>query len=180
MNERRRVQYINDPSFQLRIGFLLAGIGVGCFLIMGFLTYLSIKRGLEQTLSPALGKLVLERMIHPSVIFGRIEVVIPIVLLTILIFSIGIVTALRLAGPMFLIKRHLDDIQSGKAKGPIVLKASDEFKDVGESLNSFLAFYESRDQSVEKQIDCAIDMLGQKNHGAAIEHLEDAKAILKE
>ncbi|MGZ3696935.1 MAG: HAMP domain-containing protein [Bdellovibrionota bacterium] len=153
---KKRTRYVNDPSFQFRYGIWLSGIGVFCFFFMGFLAYISVYRELERELTFGIPREVLENVTRPQVMFLHYEILVPLFVLVIFLFCTGVVGTHKIAGPLFGIKRQLNQVKSGIFSGPILIRAGDQLQDLVNGLNDMLRAFEKQ-KSVHRDLCRKID-----------------------
>jgi len=154
-----RLSYYNE-GFQLRYGLWLASIGFFCFLLMGFLIYLSVSRLVKNSVPDELAQVILTDIVNPKQMFLRYEVLLPLVIMTSFLFAIGIVGTHKIAGPLFAIKRYINRTRTGVYTGPLQLRKNDLLQDLAFALNNMITKFKAQETS-------------------ALQTLNDAKANLE-
>jgi hypothetical protein len=125
---RRRIKLI-QPRLQIRM--ILAFLGVTALaLTLQFLLFTSSLARLASEL-PADGDLLLERVPEQVLVVLLVSalVVLP------LTFSVGILITFRIAGPLYRMRRFLDDVAAGRRPAECRLRKGDELQDFCEALN---------------------------------------------
>jgi len=130
--KRRRVHYLIDRKMQLTCTARFLVITVLFGLFMGFLAYVTIWPVASAFIPKGLIDLVKHQIFVRTILF-----LIPAIFV---ITGFGIVVSHRIAGPIFRIKRTINDVVRGKEVELIRLRKKDEkaLKDLAESINKLM------------------------------------------
>jgi signal transduction histidine kinase len=145
---------------------------------MGFFTYLAMYRKIEATAPAEAARAVLGTVVTPLSVFANVELVVPVALLLVFLFCLGIIATHRIAGPLFRVKRHLEGLQTGAARGPVILRANDELQDLVESVNSLIEFLEDKDRAIAHQLREVERQLAAGDREAAVGGLREIHLLL--
>lgn len=129
----RRVRYLIDRKMQLTCTARFLVVTVLFSMFIGFLAYVTIWPVASAFVPKGLIDLVKHQILIRSILF-----LIPAILV---ITGFGIVVSHRIAGPIFRIKRTINDVVRGKDVELIHLRKKDEraLKDLAESINKLIA-----------------------------------------
>ncbi|MFC2061664.1 HAMP domain-containing protein [Elusimicrobiota bacterium] len=148
----KRKKYMVDKKFQGKMIIMVVSLIVGAVLLSGILSYslaINIEKKSEIQLYGATDKYG-----DDVVTVTRLEVVKPVVIRSIIIGGVlSILTAIicmlfyshRLAGPVYRLERHIEEIAEGRYDHKIVLRKKDEFKQLADAINKL------EDKLMEKQ-----------------------------
>ena len=113
-----RNKFFVNPRFQMRTGFLMGSL---CFFT-GFILLAFGLSFFHGTLE------------NENIKFYLYSGSVLIILMSVILFILGVILSHRVAGPMFAVSRYLEESLAGKRKG-FKLRANDEFKELEEPLS---------------------------------------------
>lgn len=155
---RRRRQFIVDKQFQSRfvLRFLLivvASILCSHLITLGFIKLRDLSAGSSQSL------MYLSTAIQPSLSFTRVFEVLWLPLLIsgllgcLLVAVLGIFFSHRIAGPLFNLKRMMQQVEDGNLDVKMCIRNHDEFHDVEEAFNRMVTGLRAHMQELEQVVD---------------------------
>jgi len=127
----KRRQFLVKKEFQLKYVGVIVGVMLLGAVISGYTIYYNAWLLLGEKLANVYPQ---GRLVH---IFRSVNIRLAINLFFISIFcvGIGIFTSHRIAGPIFRIKKFLDDVTNGNYAQRLHLRKHDELKDIAEAIN---------------------------------------------
>ncbi len=125
---KRRIKLI-EPRFQLRLTLVFVGLSAMALLLQ----YILFTRALASIALalPEDGLLLMDRA--SGVLLGVLAT--SFLLFLPLIFTVGVLTTFRIAGPMYRFRQFLNDVKRGEQSAPCRIREGDEFQDFCELLN---------------------------------------------
>ncbi len=134
-----RTHYLIDKDFQLKYAFLLASVAVMVALLIGGLLFYSLKSSHQILLQAGLTDRpeVLALISHWKTFFNTYLLII-LGFLILFLTLLGILMTHKMVGPMFVLKRKLQEVAEGTCSTPMRLRARDEFQDVKDKFNQML------------------------------------------
>jgi len=144
-NERRSLRWI-DPSFQRRYAILLISIVLLVSTVLIGTFWFHSEQVLNTLTNAGVLKqhslyLLIEKQMHSLLL----SVVIVVALFSIFVFVMANFLSHRIVGPMFAIKRSIENIGSGQfSEARVKLRSDDEFQDVAQMLNQMADRMEAR------------------------------------
>jgi len=160
----RRRQFLLDRAFQLKYTIVIALIGALIVGFWGYLFYEASKKSAEEVMVSlkvdpelqALSKKVEEKLSVEDErvilsIFGFVLVVI------LSLGASGVLITHRIAGPVFMISRYIDQIAQGRYPDPRPLRRNDELKAFFIKFNTMLTAIKDREKSDIVTIDKVIE-----------------------
>ncbi len=140
----RRRRYLVEKGFQLRFaGMILLfmfAVALFCSLTIYYNTWMLLGEKLANVYPQ--GRLAGILKQANFVLFKRLLLITP------LVGILAIVLSHRIAGPIFRIKKTLDEIIKGDYSKRLHLRNTDELKDVAESINSLMELLEKKKNKV--------------------------------
>lgn len=130
----RRRRYLIKKGFQLKyVGVILGVMFLGA-VISGYSIYYNAWLLLGEKLANVYPQ---GRLMH---IFRSVNIRLAVNLFFVSIFcaSVGIFISHRIAGPIYRIKKFLDDVTNGDYSQRLKLRKHDELKDVAEAMNKLV------------------------------------------
>ncbi|MBI3017265.1 MAG: hypothetical protein HYY62_04635 [Deltaproteobacteria bacterium] len=140
-----RTHYLIDKDFQLKYAFLLASIAVIVALLIGGLLFYSLKSSYQILLTAGLTE-------RPEVLalitywkkFLSTTLLVILGFLILFLTLLGILITHKMVGPIFVLKRKLQEVSEGTCTSPMNLRARDEFQDVKDKFNHMLLSLQAR------------------------------------
>lgn len=140
----RRRRYLVEKKFQLRFaGMILLfmfAVALFCSLTIYYNTWMLLGEKLANVYPQ--GRLVGILKQANFVLFMRLLLITP------LVGILAIVLSHRIAGPIFRIKKTLDEVTKGDYSKRLHLRNTDELKDVAESINKVMELLEKKKNKV--------------------------------
>jgi nitrogen fixation/metabolism regulation signal transduction histidine kinase len=160
----RRKQYLLDRAFQLKYTIVIALIGAVIASFWGYMFFHASKENSEHVLlslkvDPELQSL--SEKVEEKLTGEDKKIVLMIggfVLAVILSLGVwGIVVTHRIAGPIFIISRYVDQIAGGRYPDPRPLRQKDELKEFFTKFNGMLSAVKDREKADIIAIDKVIE-----------------------
>jgi signal transduction histidine kinase len=131
MERRRRVHYLVNKHMQLGVTIRFMVVTILFALFIGFEVYISIWPVVSEFVPREVMHLVRRQVLIRTVLF-----LVPIILV---IASFTILVSHRVAGPLFRIKRTIDEVVRGEDVEDIKLRKKDELKSLAAKVNELIA-----------------------------------------
>jgi methyl-accepting chemotaxis protein len=137
---RKRTIYVIDESFQLKYSLLFALTGLLVSALVGVVVYgysmahdnVLLVSGLEQ--SPDMVS-----FFHDQHKILLVKIITLSAIITLFLFLMGLIVTHRIAGPIFSIKRVMNQIsENGDLNARVRLRKADEFKSLAEAFNGMM------------------------------------------
>lgn len=141
MSPSRRKQRLIQPRLQLRLVASFVGLSVLALALQFILLAALLTRAAGEL--PQDGPYLMEML--PSMLVWVL--VLSIGLCLPLTFCVGVVVTLRIAGPIYRMRRHLEAVARGEDPGECTLRKDDELKDFCRALNDATAVIRTRSAS---------------------------------
>ncbi len=130
----RRTQYLIATQFQLKfVGIILVFMFIGAFIsafTIYYYTWLLLGEKLAN-ISPQ-GRLITVLKTSNMILLGRMLLITPMVAI------LAVLLSHRIAGPLYRIKKTLEEVAAGNYGLRIRLRRTDELQDVAESMNKVI------------------------------------------
>ena len=140
----RRRRYLVEKGFQLRFASMILlfmfAVALFCSLTIYYNTWMLLGEKLANVYPQ--GRLVGILKQANFVLFMRLLLITPLVCI------LAIVLSHRIAGPIFHIKKTLDEVTKGDYSKRLYLRNTDELKDVAESINNLMELLEKKKNKV--------------------------------
>ncbi len=162
-----RTHYLIDKDFQLKYAFLLASVAVVVALLIGGLLFYSLRESYHVLLTSGLTD-------RPEVLalisywkkFLNYHLLAILGFLIIFLTLLGILLTHKMVGPLFVLKRKLQEITEGTCHTPMNLRARDEFQDVKDKFNQMLLSLQSRTQEDLRLLEDILSKIKDKDPAA--------------
>lgn len=129
---RRRVRLI-QPRLQIRLILSFLGVSLLALTLQFALFTASLSRLAEAL--PNDGDILLEHVVEQMLVVLAIST---LVLLP-MTFSVGVLVTFRIAGPLFRLRRYLEEVAAGGRPADCKLRRGDELQDLCEAVNAATA-----------------------------------------
>jgi nitrogen fixation/metabolism regulation signal transduction histidine kinase len=145
-----RTIFIVDRSFQLKYSIFFAAIGVLICLIMAGHVFYFVHENFDIFLpnyksNPNIMKLIMDDQKKIAIYLGALSF-----MLVSFMFFIGILITHRVAGPVMVVRRKMDDLANGDFNASVHLRNNDEFKELADSFNNMVVKLRERVEPIEK------------------------------
>ncbi|MBI4041805.1 MAG: hypothetical protein HY390_08075 [Deltaproteobacteria bacterium] len=164
-----RTQYLIHKDFQLRYAFLLASSAILVALIIGGIFLYSLKESYDVLIQAGMASHPkVQALIHYWKNFLSYTLVMILGMLILFLTLLGIIITHKMAGPIFVLKRKLQEIQKGKWQTPMHLRKGDEFQEMKDEFNQTLLYLQNE---TKKEIKTLSDILPWVTNGEALSKL---------
>jgi len=153
---RRRFRIV-DQAFQLKYAVMIASFGAIISLTYGSMVYLAHYE-VQQEISDYCGPKAAAVMNERSSTIVRFAVT-ATVLISLLLMVLGMIATHRIAGPIFVMNRHLSVLAQGRIPSMRPLRKNDELKELYESLHNYVKSLQRRETDEATKLDAAIEKL---------------------
>lgn len=175
---KRRLIPIVDRQFQFKYTALVVAVAAFVACVLGWFLLDSYREMNEimgvASVSPAVNDMLLSD--DATKVF-RITIVV-LVLEVVVLGVLGLLITHRVAGPVFVLTRYLNEIQQGSYPTIRPLRAEDEFRETFESFKAMVEMLRTRDSSDVEKLRAAIQT--GKAKGMSDEELAPLQALLQE
>jgi signal transduction histidine kinase len=155
-SNRRRFRIV-DQAFQLKYAVMVTAFGAIISLTYGSMVYLAHYE-VQQEISDYCGPKAAAVMNERSSTIVRFALT-ATVLISLLLMVLGMVATHRIAGPIFVMNRHLGVLAQGRIPSMRPLRKSDELKGLYESLQNYVKSLQRRETEEATKLDAAIEKL---------------------
>ncbi len=174
-NRRNRVKLVLDKDFQYRftltlclVAALLFAVFMGLTLFFNKLSYESLTQAAIVQRPDAVEELRWEfRMVSYSLVFS-------LVVFTTVLFFTALFLSRKIVGPLYAMKRRLQEIALGQEGVRLRLRTDDEFQDLAEVFNLAVESYDQKLFSLRQKTTLAHQLLNSNESARAQEVLLDA------
>jgi HAMP domain-containing protein len=150
--KKMRKTLLINPKFQFSVLGFMTLVAVGVMIIFYGADYFFFWRltgeGQKIGLPP---DHVFFQFIHEQQHMMNLIFVVTALISTAVIALCGLVLSHRVAGPLFRMRRHLDDVASGKTSSDMHFRDKDYFGEVADAFNRMMAKYRADTGKVEKK-----------------------------
>jgi hypothetical protein len=153
---RRRFRIV-DQRFQLKYALMIGVFGAIISLSYGSMVYMAHYEG-QQQISDYCGPEVAAQMSQRSSTIVQFALA-ATVLISVLLMVFGLIATHRIAGPIFVMNRHLAVLAQGAIPSMRPLRKNDELKGLYESLHNYVKLLQRRETDEATKLDAAIEKL---------------------
>lgn len=153
---RRRFRIV-DQAFQLKYAVMIASFGAIISVTYGSMVYLAHYE-VQQEISDYCGPKAAAVMNERSLTIVRFALT-ATVLISLLLMILGMIATHRIAGPIFVMNRHLGVLAQGRIPFMRPLRKNDELKGLYESLQNYVKSLQRRETEEAAKLDAAIEKL---------------------
>ena len=153
---RRRLRIV-DRAFQFKYALMVAAFGAIISLTYGSMVYLAHYE-VQQEISDYCGPKAAAVLNERSSTIVRFALT-ATVLISLLLMVLGMVATHRIAGPIFVMNRHLGVLAQGRIPSMRPLRKNDEMKGLYDSLQNCVKSIQRRETDEATKLDAAIEKL---------------------
>lgn len=153
---RRRFRIV-DQAFQLKYAVMIASFGAIISITYGSMVYLAHYE-VQQEISDYCGPKAAAVMNERSLTIVRFALT-ATVLISLLLMVLGMIATHRIAGPIFVMNRHLGVLTQGRIPFMRPLRKNDELKGLYDSLQNYVKALQRRETEEAAKLDAAIEKL---------------------
>ncbi len=174
-NRRNRVKLVLDKDFQYRftltlclMATLIFAVFMGLTLFFNKLSYETLTEAAIVRMPDAVDQLKWEfKMISYSLVLA-------LFVFTVVLFFTSLFLSRKIVGPLYALKRRLQEIATGREGIRLKLRTDDEFQDLSEAFNLAMDTVEQKLHVLRQKTTLAHQLLSSKDPSKAQEVLLDA------
>jgi len=177
--ERRRSRLVLERGFQYRFALRVCLLAGAVFLVLGGTLLFFIKMNYDMLREDAL--IQMPDMVEPLAREFRlvtIGTITSLLLMTGLLFALGLFLSQRIAGPLMALRRRLRDFGDGKTGVRLRLRSDDDFRNLEEVFNASMEAYDRRIDGVRERLLATADDLDSAKLGEWAEKLRGLRREL--
>lgn len=173
--ERRHPRLVVERGFQFKFTLRICLIASGVFLCFGGALLFIIKMNYEMLIQNALLEMPeMVSKLQREFRFLSLAIVTAFILMTGVMFGLGLVLTQRLAGPLFAFRRQLREFAEGKRPVRLALRTGDEFASLAQTFNHAMESWEHRASTRDESIRHALEAIAHGDKDRATQALQKA------
>jgi methyl-accepting chemotaxis protein len=173
-----RKQYLIDKKFQLTFIMkfcaivILASLAIGALIF--YLSRNSTTVAIENT----------RVFVKPTSDFILPQVVITVIVVSVIfssiLFAMALIATHRIAGPMYRLRREIDNVRSGDLTSAFIIRDKDQLKGLAKSLSDMGVVLRQKHVDLKARTDTLRSFLKEKNYSVSFEDKERFSTLLKD